>query len=138
MARTLKIKSIKTHPNKVIIYAMIGTAIVIALDDLVAKHTTPTPHEFIAPFAIGLVLGFLADVAPDATRLLAVLVFLGVLFIRGPDFLGFLKVGEEMPAATGPGDGKGDTLASNGNGGGSKKKKHDPKPSSGGHPFPIK
>jgi hypothetical protein len=135
MAKTFSIRAVRTHPNKVIIYSMIASGVVIVLDDLVANHTVPAPHEFIAPIAIGIVLGFLADVAPEATKLFAVLIFLGILFIRGPDFLPFLKIGEEMPV--GPTSGKADTLASNGNGG-KKKKKHggtSTPPTSGGHGF---
>lgn len=62
---------------------LVGTGIVVVLDDVLNKGRAPAPTTFIGLGFVGVVLSLIDESAPQVAIPLAWLVFLSVLLTRG-------------------------------------------------------
>lgn len=63
---------------------LIGTAIVVTLDEIVTKSRAPAPRIYIGIAFVFVMLSLFDDAAPQIVSPLAWLVFLSIFIMRGP------------------------------------------------------
>lgn len=64
---------------------LMGTAIVVTLDEIVTKTQAPAPRIYIGIAFVFVMLSLFDDAAPQVVSPLAWLVFLSILVMRGPE-----------------------------------------------------
>jgi membrane-associated HD superfamily phosphohydrolase len=74
---------VKPDAKKIVVLSLIATGTVVVLHAVVKQHEFPSPRIFIGGAIMFVILGFVAEFAPQVAAPFAVLVFLAVLLTDG-------------------------------------------------------